>query len=123
MILSVIGGFEEHELLNTGLKVMMASLAVLCLLMWYYLRRAVSGLVKNDRTSILRLDNESVELEKEDAREVRIAWSDVALIRSFEKTVAIFPKAKNGIIICVDLEYKDQIEKYVRDNNISAQIV
>ena len=73
--------------------------------------------------SILTLDEEGVELNKEASQLVRMAWNNVAFLRVFDESLCFFGKDARGIVIAVNRNHEKQILDYISDNGIDVKII
>ena len=54
---------------------------------------------------------------------MRVGWDEVALVRSFKESICFIAKNVTGLVISVTNTYKDDIMKYLEDNNVDVKIV
>ena len=87
------------------------------------LNQLYKSLEEDEHLSILTLDEQGVELNKEGSQLVRIAWDNVAFLRVFKESLCFFSKDVRGIIIAVSRKYEDQIFDYLSHNNVEIKII
>lgn len=82
-----------------------------------------SGTNEDERTSIITLDDNGVEINKGNSQVIRIAWENVAFVRSFKESISFFAKDASGIVISVTNKYKDQIMEFLNTNDTGVQVI
>ena len=70
--------------------------------------------------SVLTLDENGVEIGKENSQTVRLAWDNVAFVRKFEEAICFFSKEVTRIVIAVPAEHEQEIYDYMDDNSIDV---
>jgi hypothetical protein len=111
---------------DTLIKVLMALLAVLLVFdIAYYLalKKLKKRMMEDKRTSILTLDENGVELNKEDSQVVRIGWDNLAFVRVYGECIGFVSKDVSGLILFVERRYEDQVIPYVRENAPGVEII
>ncbi len=81
------------------------------------------SLEEDEHLSILTLDDQGVELNKEASQLVRIPWENVAFLRVFKESLCFFGKDARGIIIAISRTYEDMIFDYLSKNDIDVKII
>ena len=87
------------------------------------LNRMVNAYLADDRQSVVTLDENGVEIAKTGAQAVRLAWDNVAFVRTFVESTCFFSKDLSGIVLAVDNDYRKEIMDYIKNNNIDVQVV
>ena len=90
---------------------------------YYAMKKRVKMFLEDERTSIISLDDNGVEINKGNSQVIRIAWENVAFVRSFKESISFFAKDASGIVISVTNKYKDQILEYLNTNDTGVQII
>ena len=72
--------------------------------------------------SVLTLDKEGVELERKDAQQFRISWSNIDFVVCNKESLAFVPKLKTGVIIATERKYEDQITDWLKENKPEIEI-
>ena len=111
---------------DTLVKVLMALLAVLLVfdIAYYFaLIKLKKRMMEDKRTSILTLDENGVELNKEDSQVVRIGWDNLAFVRVYGECIGFVSKDVSGLILFVEKRYEDKIIPYVRENAPGVEII
>ena len=90
---------------------------------YYAMKKRVKMFLEDERTSTITLDDEGIEINKEDAQIIRLGWDNVAFVRTFKESTSFFAKDASGIVISVANKYKDQIMEYLNANNTRVQII
>ncbi len=111
---------------DTLMKVLMALLAVLIVFdIAYYsaLKKLKKRMMDDTRTSILTLDENGVELNKEDSQVVRIGWDNLAFVRVYGECIGFVSKDVSGLIIFVERQHEGKVIPYVRENAPGVTII
>lgn len=111
---------------DTLMKVLMALLAVLFVfdIAYYFaLIKLKKRMMEDKRTSILTLDENGVELNKEDEQVVRIAWDNLAFVRIYGECIGFVSKDVSGLIVFVERRYEGQVIPYVRETAPGVTII
>ena len=113
----------SHDFL-TGAAITASFMASIVLLMYRKnLDKIVDDYLSDDRVSIVTLDENGVELNKGGSQIIRVGWNEVALVRSFKESTCFIAKNVTGLVIAVTNTYKDDIMKYLEDNNVDVRTV
>ena len=70
------------------------------------MNKTVDDYLADDRPSVVTLDENGVEIEKTGAQAVRLAWDNVAFVRTFVESTSFFSKDLSGIVLSVDNNYR-----------------
>ena len=54
---------------------------------------------------------------------MRMAWTNVAFVRTFQESVCFVSKGPAGLIISVDARFQQEIYPYLKENQIDVYIV
>lgn len=100
-----------------------AMMAFITAVSYYAMKKRVKMFLEDERTSTITLDDEGIEINKEDIQIIRLGWDNVAFVRTFKESTSFFAKDASGIVISVTNKYKDQIMEYLNTNDIGIQIV
>ncbi len=123
-LMNIYGGitasFNATKILVTVFSAAAAAATVVILLR---MNKMVDGYLADDRPSVVTLDENGVEIEKVGSESVRLAWDNVAFVRSFVESTCFFSKDLSGIVLSVDNDYRKQIMEYIKSNNIDVQVV
>ncbi len=87
------------------------------------MNKTVDDYLADDRPSVVTLDENGVEIEKTGAQAVRLAWDNVAFVRTFVESTSFFSKDFSGIVLSVDNNYRKEIMDYIKSNNIDVKVV
>ena len=87
------------------------------------MNKTVDDYLADDRPSVVTLDENGVEIEKTGAQAVRLAWDNVAFVRTFVESTSFFSKDLSGIVLSVDNNYRKEIMDYIKSNNIDVKVV
>lgn len=108
----------------TGAAITASFMALLVLFMcWRNMKKMLDAYLNDDRDSTVTLDENGVELNKGGSQIMRVGWDEVALVRSFKESTCFIAKNVTGLVIAVTNLYKDDIMKYLEDNNVDVRIV
>ena len=87
------------------------------------MKKVVDDYLADDRPSVVTLDENGVEIEKTGAQAVRLAWDNVAFVRTFVESTSFFSKDLSGIVLSVDNNYRKETMDYIKSNNIDVKVV
>ncbi|MBQ6438918.1 MAG: hypothetical protein IJJ06_02110 [Mogibacterium sp.] len=116
----ITGSFNAMKIL-TAVFAGVASVATIAILL--RMKKMVDGYLEDDRPSVVTLDENGVEIEKTGAQAVRLAWDNVAFVRSFVESTCFFSKDLSGIVLSVTNDYRKEIMEYIKSNNIDVKVV
>lgn len=123
-LMSLYGGITASFTVMKILSVVfgaVASVATVIILM--RMNKMVNEYIADDRPSVVTLDENGVEIEKVGSQAVRLAWDNVAFVRSFAESTCFFSKDLNGIVLAVKNDYRKEIMDYIKNNNIEVKVV
>ena len=127
VIMFVANLFEaiQGDLGVLNIAAITASFMALIVLLIYRrnMKKMVDAYLNDDRPSTVTLDENGIELNKGGSQVTRLGWEDVALVRSFKESTCFVAKSVTGLVIAVTNLYKDDIMKYLEDNNVDVKIV
>jgi hypothetical protein len=98
-----------------------AALGSICYL--FVLKNTVKKYLEDDRKSVITLDDNGVEINKQDSQIVRISWDNVAFVRIFDESVCFFSKDITGFIISVIRTHEEEILEYLRDYKPDVKLI
>ncbi len=120
VIMGIAWGFSA---LDYALIAVLALTGVLCGLYLANLHKMLKSFLQDDRHSVITLDVQGVELEKEGSQTVRLAWSNVGFVRLFSHAFCFFPADSSGFLISVDRRYEWELLEYLTANHPDLRIV
>ena len=127
VIMFVANLFEaiQGDLGVLNIAAITASFMALIVLLIYRrnMKKMVDAYLNDDRASTVTLDENGIELNKGGSQVTRLGWEDVALVRSFKESTCFVAKSVTGLVIAVTNLYKDDIMKYLEDNNVDVRTV
>lgn len=89
----------------------------------YRFSNMVKAYLGDPRASLITLDPSGVELDKEGAQVIRVAWDEVAFVRVFDESVCFFAKGVRGLVIAVNRSREQEILAYLKDNRINVRLI
>ena len=116
----ITGSFNATKIL---VIVFSAAAAAATVVIYFRMIKMVDGYLEDDRPSVVTLDENGVEIEKVGSEAIRLAWDNVAFVRSFIESTCFFSKDLSGIVLAVNNDYRKQIMEYIKSNNIDVQVV
>ena len=123
-LLSLYGGITGSFTVLKILAIVFAAFAaVATALVLIRMYKMVDAYLADDRPSVVNIDENGIELEKTGAQAVRLAWDNVAFVRSFAESTCFFSKDMSGIVLAVINDYKKELLDYIKDNNIDVKVV
>ncbi len=123
-LMSLYGGITESFTVMKILTAVFGAVAtVATLIILMRMNKMVSGYLADDRPSVVTLDENGVEIEKVGSQAVRLAWDNVAFVRSFAESTCFFSKDLSGIVLSVNNDHRKEIMDYIKNNNIEVKVV
>ena len=123
-LMSLYGGITGSFNAMKILTVVFAGLAAIAtVVILFKMNKMVDDYIADDRPSVVRLDENGVEIEKSGSQAVRLAWDNVAFVRSFVESTCFFAKDMSGIVLCVNNNYRKEVMDYIKSNNIEVKVV
>ncbi len=122
-LLAVMGfawGFDGLTII--AMAVMLAGLIIGAIL-YSNLNDMVKKFLADPNPSILTLDEAGIELNKEGAQLIRLAWDNVAFVRVFQESVCFFAKGVRGLVIGVNRSREQEVLEYLSSNKINVRII
>ena len=117
----ITGSFTATKILTT---VFAGVAAVATAVILVRMNKMVDGYLADDRPAVVTIDDNGVEIEKTGSQAVRLAWDNVAFVRSFVESTCFFSKDLSGIVLSVNNDYKKEIMDYIKGNeNIKVMVV
>ena len=103
--------------------VLLAVDMVLCGAYLVGLNKMLKSAMDNKRKSVLTLDDEGVELDKEGAQRVRASWDNVAFVRVFREGLCFFTKDGSGFVIAVSRRYERELLSYLKERQSALTLI
>ena len=123
-LMSLYGGITGSVTVTKILTAVFAGVAAAATAVNIFrMKKMVDGYLADDRPSIVTLDENGVEIEKTGSQAVRLAWDNVAFVRSFVESTSFFSKDLSGIVLSVTNDYRKEIMEYIKSNNIDVKVV
>ena len=117
------GLIAEFDPINIVAMVMVAVAGVIAFVYRNNMRKMVDRYLADDRQSVVTLDEKGVEIKKEGAEVVRLAWEGVAFARKFSESVCFLSKDVSGLVIAVNNAHQAEILKYLDEHEIPVKVV
>ncbi len=103
--------------------VLLAFALAMCIVYLNSLNKFRRGMLTDQRTSLLTLDENGLELRKDDSQVVRIGWKNIAVVRILAQSMNFVSADQTGIVISVDKRYEGQVGEWLRANQADLEIV
>lgn len=87
------------------------------------MNKTVQAYLDDKRKSVVILDDKGVALSKDGSLAVRLAWDNVAFVRSFAESTCFVPKEELGIVIAVFNTHRDEIREYMENNETGVRAI
>lgn len=104
-------------------EVVLAINIVLSIMLFRNMKKLLGKLQDDPRTSVFSMDDRGIELDKEGAQIVRIAWDNLAFVRAFKESICFASKEGTGITISIDRKYENEIRQYMTEHVPSIEII
>lgn len=120
LVNGISGGF--NALIGAALAATFIAFIVLFIIR-RNMKKMVDAYLNDDRASTVTLDENGVELNKGGTQIMRVGWGEVALVRSFKESTCFIAKNITGLVIAVTNTYKDDIMKYLENNDVDVRLL
>ena len=84
------------------------------------LKKQVNKMYESAGNREVVIDKKGIKYVNPDVQTISIAWDNIAFIKLGEYTIAFIPKDNTGILICLQIDYKDQILEEIKDKGIKV---
>ena len=84
--------------------------------------RIYRDLLKREGKVVITFDPEKIDYDAGDQR-YTIFWNKISFFREFQEEVAILPTEMTGVLILINMEYKDQIKAFLKENNLNIKYI
>ena len=115
-----LGLIDKFDALKVTAMAVVACAALVAFLYDRIMMKQVRGFIEDDRPSVVTLDEMGVEINKGDSQIVRLAWENIAFVRTFRESVCFFSKDSSRIVLAVTKEHESEINKYLNDNSVDV---
>lgn len=106
------------------LAMVFAALAAIATIIYLFkMNNMVNAYLADDRPSVVTLDENGVEIAKTGAQSVRLAWENVAFVRSFSESTSFFSGDLSGIVLSVTNDCRKELLDYIKENNIDVKVI
>ena len=123
-LMSLYGGISGTFNAMKILTVVFAGLAtVATIVILFRMNKMVNDYIADDRPAVVTLDENGVGIAKAGSQETRLAWDNVAFVRSFAESTCFFSKDMSGTVLCVNNGHKKEIMDYIKSSNIDVKVV
>jgi len=85
--------------------------------------KMLNGLIADDHPAVLTLDENGAEIEKKGIQTMRIAWDNVAFVRTFPESTCFFAKDLSGMVLAVNNSHRKEIMDYIKENNKDVLVI
>lgn len=114
----------DVPMLSCGLILFFAIISIIASLFAYpRIIKTYKNLLTDNEPTHLLMDEDGIELKKGRFKSYSLEWNQMAFCRAFNNTVSFLGAKSTKLIISVPISYKDEIAKYLRENNISVNCV
>lgn len=120
LFLGILWGFDA--LTVTG-AVFIGVLCLFCALLLRSLHKTLRSLQTDFSPSVFTLDDQGVELAKENASTVRTAWSGIAFVRVLPHSVCFVARQPMRYLMHVDKEYAAGITAWLAEHRPEIRLI
>ena len=123
-LMNLYGGINgTFNVMKILVMVFSAIAAVATAFVYLRMKKMVDGYLADDRPSVVTIDESGIGIEKTGAQAVKLAWDNVAFVRSFIESTCFFSKDLSGIVLSVNNDHRKELMDYIRDNNIEVTVI
>ena len=124
-LMSLYGGITGSFTVTKILTAVFAGVAAAATaVILFRMNKLVNSYLADDHPAVVTIDDNGVEIEKIGSQAVRLAWDNVAFVRSFVESTCFFSKDLSGVVLSVNNDHKKEIMDYIKNNeNIEVMVV
>ena len=123
-VINLIGGINQGFSVMIVLILVFAGFAIAATAVYMVkMNKMVNAYLADDHPSVVTIDEEGIEIEKTGSQAVRLAWDNVAFVRSFAESTCFFSKDLSGIVLSVTNDHKKELLDYIKENKIDVKVV
>lgn len=124
LVMFLYGGITQGFSTSKVLAMVFSGLATVTTLIYLFrLEKMVNGYLADDHPSVVTIDESGVGIEKVGSQNVRLAWENVAFVRSFKESTSFFSGDLSGIVLSVTNDYRKEILNYIKNNGIDVKVI
>lgn len=123
VLLGAMAIFWGADSMTNVLMVLMAVLFVILIVYLSTLKKLKRSMMEDGRSSIITIDENGVELNKEDSQVVKLAWNNVAFARVFNESICFVSRDVSGLIIAMERVWENEVIPYLREVAPDLKIV
>ena len=97
--------------------------AVLSALLLFRLIKTKNAMLADPRTSTLTLNDDGVNLNKENTQELRVSWDGIVFVRVQKEGVYFVTAEQTGIVISVIRKYENEILSWLKHERPGLEII
>ncbi len=125
LIIYVISQFTlmEPDTFSWAPVPLLVGLLVLYISLIRNLNKSYRSILAQKGGSVITLDENGAELNRQNAQVVRLAWDNIAFVRVFRECICIFSADSNGLLILADIKYADMIAGWISENHPEIELI
>ena len=123
VILILMAVFWGAKPLDYAIMAALGIEVVMCVGYLYILNKMLKSMLADSRTSVLSLDETGVELNKGGSQIVKLGWDNTAVVRVYQESLTFVSGDRTGFVISIAKKYAGEILAWLRDNQLSAEVV
>ena len=101
---------------------LLAVAALFCGMYLYNLNKLWRGLSDEQGTTVITLDENGVEYNREDTQIIRTAWEKIAVVKLCSESVCFVPSDRSSILVFVENRHSDAITEWLMQNRPDVEI-
>ena len=87
------------------------------------LNKTYRGILSQKGCSVITLDENGAELNRQNSQVLRMSWDNIAFVRLFKESICFFSKEPNGMLIIADIRHADAIIRWLRENRPDTELI
>ena len=108
---------------NWALILVLTVLLVIYVSFYMNLRKTYRGFLEQKGGSVITLDENGAELNRQNSQVIRLSWDNVAFVRVFKESLCIFSRDANGMLLLTDIKYADMIAGWISENHPEIELL
>ncbi len=123
VLLALMAIFWGGDGLMWGVMILLAFNIFLCSAYLLSMNKMRKSFMQDERSSLLTLDEEGVELNKEGAQVLRMSWQNLAFVRVFREALCFVGREPSAFVISVERRHEDAILAYLKEKAIDVPLI
>lgn len=117
IVMGVAWGFDP---VSIALTAIVAFLIVVYIKLYGNMTGYYRSISTDSRTSVFKIDDYGIELDRIGSHAVRIAWENIAFVRVFKESMIFFSKDEPMAVIALDRPHMGPVVEYLKEHDFEV---